>query len=317
MAIQCAICGTQTRSGAKFCHACGTPIATSSLPSTLPLGATSSATETRAMPPSLATPTAPQARADTEGMNASTSYFPQTPQTYHAPPPFAPAGTSKKSGNTLKIVLISLAIIMALGIASIVGAIYFVSKKVSPALAELKKNGLPTFSTDPKSVPDEKLGVPIYPGAKREDTASTEAGSMSGAVVTFSTKDDVEEVAAFYREHFKDQPNLQINEISESNDSNNSEGEVVFQVNGEGGARFITISPDKKRDRRTQIVIIVGKGIPGMPGMPPPPPPPPKGAMERKAQEIERRALEQAERALRDVERMQGAPPPPPPAPKR
>lgn len=314
MAIQCATCGTQTRSGAKFCHACGTPIATTSLPSTLPLGATSSASETQAMPPPLATPTAPQARADTEGMNASTSYFPQTPQTYHAPPPLAPAGSSKKSGKTLKIVLISLAIIMALGIASIVGAVYFVSKKVSPALAELKKNGIPSVSTSADSVPDEKLGVPIYPGAKREDTVSTKAGSISGAVVTFSTKDDVEEVATFYREHFKDQPNLQISEISDSNDANNSEGDVVFQVNGEGGTRIITISPDKKRDSRTQIVIIVGKGIPGM--SVPQQQPPPKGAMERQAQELQRRAMEQADRALREAERLQEAPPPPP-APKR
>ncbi len=300
MTTQCTICGTQTRSGAKFCHACGTPIATTSLPSTLPLGATPPVVETKAPPPPA---------ADTEAIHISTAYLPQTPQTYHAPPPLAPMGTSKKSGSTLKIVLISLAIIMALGIASIVGAVYFVSKKVSPALAELKKNGLPSVSTNPDSVPDEKLGVPIYPGAKREDTVSTKAGSMSGAVVTFSTKDEVEEVATFYRDHFKEQPNLQINEIS---DSNNPEGEVVFQVNGEEGSRFITISSEGKRAGRTQIVIIIGKGIPGMPGMPPPPPPPRNDA-ERRAQELQQRALEQADRALRGLE----VPPPPPPPPRR
>lgn len=307
MTIQCMACGTQTRSGAKFCHACGTPIATAALPSTLPLGAAPS--ETKSVPPPLTKPTAPQPAAETEAINIPTSYLPQTSQTYHTPPPLAPRGTSKKSGSTLKIVLISLAIIMALGIASIIGAVYFVSKKVSPALAELKKNGIPRVSTNPDSVSDEELGVPPYPGAKREDTVSTKAGPMSGAVVTFSTKDDVEEVAAFYREHFKEQPNLQINETSDSNDP---EGKVVFQVNGQDGPRIITISPDKKRASRTQIVFFIGKGIPGMPGMPPPPPPPPpRNAAERQAQELEQRAREQAEKVLRDLEKAQEAPPPP------
>ncbi len=297
MMIQCTICGTQTRSGAKFCHACGTPIATASLPSTLPLGA---------VPPVIESKPFQSPAAETEAINMPTSYLPQTPQTYHAPP-MAPVSPVKKSSGTLKVVLISLAIIMALGIASVIGAVYFVSKKISPAIAELKKNGIPSVSTNPNSVSDDELGVPPYPGAKREDTVSTKAGPMSGAVVTFSTKDEVEEVATFYRNHFKEQPDLQINEIS---DSNNPEGEVIFQVNGKEGPRFITIS-EGKRAGRTEIVIIIGKGIPGMPGMPPPPPPPPRGAMERQAQEIQKRAMEQAERALRDSEKVLEAPPPP------
>ncbi len=297
MAIQCTTCGTQTRSGAKFCHACGTPIATAALPSTLPL------------PPVTETRTAPQPAAATEAINIPTSYLPQTPQTYHAPPPLTPMGTSKKSGSTLKIVLISLAIIMALGIASVIGAVYFVSKKASQKLADLKKNGLPNVSSDAGSVPDDKLGVPIYPGAKREKTVSGSLAGVSGGVVIFSTKDDVEEVAAFYRDHFKGKQNQSVSEISDSNDD---EGEVVFQVNGDDGSRFLTISSGDRN--RTEIVVVIGKGIPGMRGMPPPlPPPPPRSAAERQAQEIERRALEQAEKALRDLEKAQEAPPPPPP----
>lgn len=300
MAIQCTTCGMQTRSGAKFCHACGTPIATTSLPSTLPLASASPVSETK---------TAPQPAAETEAIHIPTAYRSQTPQTYHAPPPLTPLGTSKKSGNTLKIVLISLAIIMALGIASVIGAVYFVSQKASRTIAELKKNGIPNVSTNAGSVPDDKLGVPVYPGAKREDTVSGSFGSMSGAVVTFSTKDDVEEVAAFYRDHFKGKTNQQLNEISDSADAD-GKGSVVFQVDGEGGSRMITISPNDKNRSRTEIVVIIGNGVPGMPGLPGPPPPPPKGAAERQAQELQRRAMEQAEKALRDLEKAQEAPPP-------
>lgn len=316
MAIQCTTCGTQTRSGAKFCHACGTPIATTSLPSTLPLGAAPPVVETRTAPPPVAMPTAPQPAAETEAMPVPSAYLPQTPQTYHAPPPLAPVQPTKNSGKTLKVVLISLALIMVIGIASVIGAVYFVSKKAQRTIADIKqRGGFPAMSNNPESVPDEKLGVPIYPGAKRENTVSGSLGSMSGAVVTFSTKDSVEEVASFYRDHFKENKDHPLNEISDSGEDG-KDGSVVFQVNGENGSRLLTISPhDRKRDL-TEIVVIIGNGVPGMPNVviPPPPPPPPGNAAERRARDLERRALEQAEKVLRDLET---AAPAPPQTPKR
>ncbi|MBL8206049.1 MAG: hypothetical protein JNM09_17565 [Blastocatellia bacterium] len=289
------------------------------MPSTLPLGTTPPAIEMPSTPPPPMTATAPQATASTEAINIPSAYLPQAAQTYNAPPPMPamPMGTSKKSSGTLKVVLISLALIMILGIVSVIGAVYFVGKRASQTIAEIKKNGLPTVTNNAESVPDEKLGVPIYPGAKRENTVSGSFGSMSGAVVTFSTKDNVEEVAAFYREHFKENQNQHLNEISNSADAD-GENSVVFQVNGEGGSRLVTISPQNKNSNRTEIVVIIGNGVPGMtgfPGPPPPPPPPPRNAAERKAQEaerkaqeIERRALEQADKVLRDLE---NAPVPP------
>jgi hypothetical protein len=141
---------------------------------------------------------------------------------------------------------------------------------------------------------------------------------MSGAVVTFSTKDSIEEVAQFYRDHFKGNKNQPLNEISDSG-NDDSEGSVVFQINAPDGSRLVTISPhDKKRDL-TEIVVIIGNGVPGMnlpvppPGAHPPPPPPPGGSAERRARDAERRALEQAEKVLRELENA----PPPPPAPRR
>lgn len=325
MSIQCSTCGIQTRNGAKFCHACGTPIATTALPSTLPLGAPPPVTEVPFSPPPSALPTTPQAATSTDAINASavnlpSAYLAQTPQTYHtAPPPLAPMST-KKSNNTVKIVLISLTLLVVLGVASIIGAVFFISKKASQTIADIKQKGLPTISSNAESVPDEKLGVPIYPGAKRESTISGGLGGVSGAVVTFSTPDDVAEVADFYRSHWKQKPDQQINEISDTGDSNQNDS-VVFQLNGEGGPRVITIAPKGRNGQSTEIVIIVGNGVPGLKGIPPPPPPPaPRNSAERRTQEIERRALEQAERAMREAEKaMREAEkiPVPPPPPQR
>jgi hypothetical protein len=286
MTIQCTTCGTQTRSGAKFCHACGTPIATAALPSTLPLGA----------PPPVAEP---KPVAETEAINMPTSYLPQTPQTYHAPPPLAPVSPAKKSSGTLKVVLISLALIMLLGIASVIGAVYFVSQKASRTIAELKHN-MPTVTSNNEKVSEEELRVPIYPGAQQENSVAGTMGPMSGRIVTFSTSDDVEEVADFYRDYFKGKKNQQVN-IDDNKDDPN--GKVVFQVNGEEGSRIITISPDDENTDQTKIVILTGKGPVKIP-------PPPADVMDRKMRDIQQRALEQAEKALRDAQKMSEAPPP-------
>lgn len=327
MSIQCTTCGTQTRSGAKFCHACGTPIATAALPSTLPLGAAPPIVDTKtAPPPPVATPTAPQAAADTEAFNVSTAYLPQTPQTYNAPPPVT-MNPTKKSGNGLKVVLISLALIMIIGIGMIIGAGVYFGRKAARAVDNIAKTGLPSVSNDAKGVPDDKLGDLIYPGSKREETVSGSFAGMSGGVVTFSTDDSPEEVADYYRDLFKGQKNPELNEISSGN------GETVFQVNGEGGGKMVIISEgkntsSKKQSGATEIVILLGKGIPGMPGLPPipppPPPPGPPGASNRNAQEMERRAkdladkaMKQAEKAMKDVEdATKNIETPPPPKPK-
>jgi hypothetical protein len=294
MTIQCTTCGTQTRSGAKFCHACGTPIATASLPSTLPLGAAPPVVEPK--------PVAPPA-PETEAINRPTTYMPQTPQTYHAPPPLAPASPDKKSSGTLKVVLISLALIMILGIASVIGAVYFVSQKASRAIADLKHN-MPTVTSDNEKVSEEELRVPIYPGAQQESSKAGGIGPWSGRIVTFLTSDDVKEVADFYRDHFKGKKNQQLN-IQDN--SNEPDGKVVFQVNGEEGSRIVTISPDNDNTDQTKIVILTGKGPVKIP---PPPPPPPADVMDRKLRDIQQRALEQAEKALRDAQKMSEAPPP-------
>jgi hypothetical protein len=274
MAYQCTSCGSQTRPGAKFCHTCGTPVATTSLPPTMPMGASPATGERKPISSSFESSAPPKAAA-TEATSPPTAYIPQTPQTYHTPP--YPMHPPKKSGKTVKVVLITLAIFVVLSLAGIIGGVYIASKKASEKFAELKRTGLPTVTSDPNSVPDDKLGVPVYPGAKRTSTFSGGLGPLSGTVVEFVTDDDLDEVAEFYRAHFAGQEGQQLRVVSEDN------REVVFQVSGPEGTRIITVSPNDNNAKQTKIVILSGRNqeqtdrprgrIPPPPEVPPPPPP--------------------------------------------
>ncbi|MFN7931520.1 MAG: zinc-ribbon domain-containing protein [Blastocatellia bacterium] len=173
MTYQCMQCGSQTRAGAKFCHQCGTPIATTSLPPTMPFAAPPPTAETQ--PQAFEAAAAPRTAAATEAMPASTAYISQMPQTYQAPMPVPMLPQKSRSG--FKIVMITLAIIFAFGIASVIGAAFFIKNQV-------QQNAQKIFKTNPASVPDDQLGVPPYPMAKRVSTkpvllARTPASSLN------------------------------------------------------------------------------------------------------------------------------------------
>lgn len=272
MTHQCMQCGSPTRAGAKFCHQCGTPIATSSLPPTMPFPAPPTASETRPQ----AFESASRTAAATEAMPTPTAYMSQMPQTYQPPMPM-PQPPQKSRGG-FKIVMITLAIIFALGIASVIGAAFFIRSKVEQARRNFPS--LPTISDAPDSVPDDRLGAPMYPGAKRTKTVSGGFGKFNGAVVEFTTSDSVDKVADFYREYFQGKEQYQVREVS-----SDDEPSVVFTVGNNTGTRVITITEDDKNSRLTKIVMVGGNimapprgGAPVPPPEMAPPPPPPPGA---------------------------------------
>lgn len=281
MTYQCLNCGSQTRAGAKFCHLCGTPIATTSLPPTMPIGTTPPTSEARPQSASFEAPPAPRTTAATEAMPTPTAYISQAPQTYHTPPYPMPMQQHKKSHGGFKIVLITLAIIFALGIASVIGAVFFVRNKVQ----QVRRNipSLPSINTSEASVPDDKIGAPVYPGAKRNSTVSGGFGPYSGTVVEFTSNDDLEKVADFYRDFYRGKEEFQFHEISNTDDDT-GERSVVFQVGSNTGTRIITLTPDEKNARRTKIVMVGGgmapppkgggQGLPPRGDIPVPPPPP-------------------------------------------
>ncbi len=295
MTHQCLNCGSQTRAGAKFCHLCGTPIATTSLPPTMPLG-TAAQTSAQTAPP----PAASRTAAATEAMPAPTAYISQTPQTYHKPHPM-PTQPPKKSGHTFKVILITLLVLVALGLGAVATGVFLVRKGVERAT----RNGMNfpigdvRVSTKKEDINEETLGVPLYPGAQSETPfvirGNNEKGSGSFGTFTFTTTDDVDEVVDFYKEKL-------------------GENTRVSDVTGQGN-RVVTLSLIENNANKTIVVTaaddktkIVVTSILGKPGR--------NRDEERR---FEQQMRDQAERIQREIERglppPPGVPPPPPGAP--
>jgi hypothetical protein len=265
MTHQCMQCGSPTRAGAKFCHQCGTPIATSSLPPTMPFPAPPTASETRPQ----AFESAPRTAAATEAMPAPTAYMSQMPQTYQ--PPMPRSLPPQKSRSGFKIVMITLAVIFALGIASVIGAAFFIRNQVQRARREFPQ--FPAGNTNPASVPDDRLGVPPYPGAKRISTKAGSFGPFSGFVVEYTTSDDFDRVVAFYRAYFERE---EINPAQASvSDSDTGERSMTWQMGTDSGGGVLTIKQEIASKLIKILIMSGGKmPLPGAPGAHPPPPPP-------------------------------------------
>ena len=213
-------------------------------------------------------------------MPAPTAYISQTPQTYHTPP--YPIAQQNKARGGFKIVLITLAIIFALGIASVIGAVFFVRSKVQQVRRGLPN--LPKISKTTDPISPDKLGAPIYPGAEQGDAISGDGGPFSGTVVEYTTTDEMGKVAEFYRNYYRGKEEYQFREVN-SKDSDTGERSVTFTVTTNGQGRVIVITPDDKNNKLTKIVMIGGSMAPPVPknggarvppdaDFPPPPPPP-------------------------------------------
>jgi hypothetical protein len=161
MAGFCTKCGSALTEGNNFCMACGAPI-----------GAASAA------------PGAPSA-----GGAAAPS-----------------AAVPPKSGGALKIILIVLGVFVGLGIlagAAVTFGIWRLSRGV-----RVDRSGQVSISTPGgkisvgpgAEVSEADLGVPLYPGAKREE-GSVQLSSAEGSMATyvFKTGDSPAQVIAFYR----------------------------------------------------------------------------------------------------------------------
>lgn len=255
MTYQCLNCGSQTRSGAKFCHLCGTPIATTSLPPTMPIG-TPPATETR---PQTAPPTAAPRVAATEAIPAPTAYISQAPQTYHTPHPIQLPPT-KKSGRTFKVILITFAIFIALVLGAVATGVYFVRKTVYQA----RHNGwsIPLgdkaqISLRKEDVTEEVVGVPLYPGAQTEapillrDNVRRPGGSFG--VFTFTTEDRIDKVVDFYKEKLGE--NTQVSDVRD-----NGKRTVTLNLIESNANKTIVVTED---DGKTKFIITSILGRPG------------------------------------------------------
>lgn len=225
MAIYCISCGTQAREGAKFCYACGAQA------------------DARSAPAAPVAPAAPAVR-----LEAPT-------ERYYSPPPPAmidlpPAAPRPRS--TLKVVLLTLAVVAALAVVSLVGAGVFIKKVVVDRYASQVK-----FDSKPQ-VSEADLGVPLYPGAAARDGGGSVSLTPPGGKrmviggAAFTTEDGVDEVVDFYRKRLGD-------EVKVIDTWDEGRRTAVLQVAADGARKIITVAAEG--DGGTKITIAtIGSG---------------------------------------------------------
>jgi len=255
MAMYCAKCGTAIQGGSKFCQSCGAP----------------------APPPMQAAPTPPVPRPQPQQQwAAAPPPPPQSPQQQWTPPPYA-AGQpvpppQQKSGKGLKVVLIVVGVLVVLFVLAIGGVAFFawrasrvirdnVSIKEGPGgKSEVSINtpgGQLKLNTKP-DVTEEKLGVPIYPGAKVEDSGGTfsitgegdKGGSFGGA--SFTTTDSLDKVVDFYKSRLG-------SKASVYDSTAQGKHTVVMNVSTQDSWKTITIEDEGTGVTKIGVASISGK----------------------------------------------------------
>jgi hypothetical protein len=124
------------------------------------------------------------------------------------PPPAAPVGSTAKSGNALKIILMAVAGVVGLGILCL-AAIAFVGYRIASHTRVRNRDGnvrvetpfgTVQSTTDPTEAARD-LGVELYPGAEviRGTTSKMDMGNMHTAAADFETGDPASAVAEFYK----------------------------------------------------------------------------------------------------------------------
>lgn len=237
MAQFCGKCGTAIQPGSKFCPSCG---ALASVP----------------VQPAAPSPPPPMAGP---------------PQQQYAPPAYAAPGQPvppRKSGGALKVILIAVGVIVILIVIGIVGVGLFIKKAVLDNVSVKEGPGGKTEVTlntptgklkiDSKSeITEEKLGVPIYPGARAEEGAGSisfsgegdKSGTFGGA--SFTTTDSIDKVVEFYKSRLGSKVTV-LDTTSEGKHS------VILNVSAQNSWKTIAIEDSGNGVTKIAVSSIVG-----------------------------------------------------------
>jgi len=185
MAIYCEHCGTQIKTGGKFCQACGSPV------------------------PQPAQAAAPPMPPPPSFQEQASPYWASS-----APPPVSPP---PRKSNALKVVLITLGVLFILVMVSLIVIGIFVRRALDNVSVKSGPNNQAEVAVNlpggklnisaKGEISEEKLGVPIYPNAKL--AAGTGSVSVSGgdekssgsfSTATLTTTDSFDQVVDFYKD---------------------------------------------------------------------------------------------------------------------
>ncbi|HVO80378.1 MAG TPA: zinc ribbon domain-containing protein [Terriglobales bacterium] len=171
--------------------------------------------------------------------------------------PSAPSPAKSSSG--LKVVLIVVGVIVALGILG-AGTAAFIGWRIASRSHVEQKNGnvhvqTPFGAVESTNDPNEaarKLGVALYPGARvlKGNAADVSFGGMHSVAAQFETDDPPDKVAEFYKSQF---PNANVS----------ASGEDHYAIVSAADKNLITINI-RPQDGKTVIHIanVSGKGVP-------------------------------------------------------
>ncbi len=253
MTSYCMQCGNQVREGGKFCQSCGAPSSQST-----PQGSQPGQAAGGGYSSGYASSAPSSYQGGQAGQGGYPGSFPAQPQGQ------APFGTPQRSGRTLKIILITLAVLLVLIGGTAVVVTYVVRRAVNNIVQVSDgKDGQPetvlNIPGGPRisaggGVTEEQLGVPIYPGA----TALKDGGSVSisgstaegqgwiGAA-TFETDDALDEVVSFYREKLGE-------DASKIESTQDGKRTAMFTLQSPKGWRMVTIG-EEDGQAKTKIAI--------------------------------------------------------------
>jgi hypothetical protein len=235
MAMFCGKCGTAIQPGSKFCGSCG------------------------ALSPQLPVPAAPAPPQPSPHWTPPAQAGPGQPMA--APPPV-------KSGGALKVVLIILAGFVVLVVIVVVAAGLFIRKTVldnvsvkegpgGKAEVSINTPGGQINLNAKTEITEEKLGVPIYPGAQAIEGAGTltftgadsKGGSIGGAA--FTTSDSLEKVVDFYKSRLG-------NKVNVFEATSQGKHSVVLNVSAQNAWRTITVEDEGNGVTKIAVASMVG-----------------------------------------------------------
>ena len=241
----CTKCGSALPSSTKFCATCGAPV--SQDPDGVAAG--------QAVPP--VPPVMP--------VQPVTPVVAAVPIAYAAPPAQAGAGygqppagypmAPQKSTSALKIILIVVLVLVAIGVVG-TGVIGYMGWRVAKSV-HVDQDGKNVSITSPmggnvqigdSTATDADLGVPAYPGAKREQGGmNLNSGSASMVMAHFSTSDSQTQVTDYYKGKMGDAATV----------VSSGEGTVITAGSKDTDSTVVTVAPGSGDDAGKTTILVM------------------------------------------------------------